>query len=82
MTSIILSLKALYIALFNFNLTEMTTYTTITITQKGKTHPTFTFGRNRRMTEEEIHDIVVSDGLIGLDPNNVDVHVFFETKES
>lgn len=68
--------------MFNFNLTEMTTYTTITITQKGKTHPTFTFSRNRRMTEEEIHDIVVSDGLIGLDPDKCEVNVFFDTKES
>lgn len=60
----------------------MVTTTTITITQKGKRHPSYTFSTNRRLDEEQVHDIVVNDGLIGLDPAKCDVQVFFQTKES
>lgn len=60
----------------------MVTTTTITITQKGKRHPSYTFSTNRRLNEEQVHDIVVNDGLIGLDPAKCDVQVFFQTKES
>lgn len=60
----------------------MVTTTTITITQKGKRHPSYTFSTNRRLNEEQVHDIVVNDGLIGLDPAKCDVQVFFNTKES
>lgn len=60
----------------------MVTTTTITITQKGKHHPSYTFSTNRRLDEEQVHDIVVNDGLIGLDPAKCDVQVFFQTKES
>lgn len=60
----------------------MVTTTTITITQKGKRQPSYTFSTNRRLNEDQVHDIVQNDGLIGLDPAKVDVHVFFETKES
>jgi hypothetical protein len=58
----------------------MVTTTTITITQNG----TFAYQHesNRRLTEDEVHDIVVNDGLIGLDPAKCDVQVFFQTKES
>lgn len=60
----------------------MVTTTTITITQKGKRHPSYTFSTTRRLSEEQVHDIVVNDGLIGLDPAKCDVQVFFQTKES
>lgn len=60
----------------------MVTTTTITITQKGKRHPSYTFSTNRRLNEEQVHDIVVNDGLIGLDPAKCDVQVFSQTKES
>lgn len=58
----------------------MVTTTTITITQNG----TFAYRHesNRRLTEDEVHDIVVNDGLIGLDPTKCEVNVFFQTKES
>ena len=59
----------------------MTTYTTITVTIKGQTKPTFKHQQNRRMTETQVHK-VVKEGLIGLDPKNVDVNVFFETKDN
>ncbi len=60
----------------------MVTTTTITITQKGKRQPSYTFSTNRRLNEEQVHDIVQNDGLIGLDPAKVEVNVFFETKAS
>lgn len=60
----------------------MVTTTTITITQKGKRQPSYTFKANRRLNEEEVHDIVQKDGLIGLDPTKCEVNVFFNTKES
>ena len=58
----------------------MVTTTTITITQNG----TFAYRHesNRRLTEDEVHDIVVNDGLIGPDPTKCEVNVFFQTKES
>lgn len=58
------------------------TTTTITITQNGKRHPSYTFSTTRRLSEEQVHDIVQNDGLIGLDPDKCDVQVFFETKAS
>lgn len=60
----------------------MVTTTTITITQKGKRQPSYKFSTNRRLNEEQVHDIVVNDGLIGLDPAKCEVNVFFDTKES
>lgn len=60
----------------------MVTTTTITIMQKGKRHPSYTFSTNRRLNEDQVHDIVVNDGLIGLDPAKCEVNVFFQTKES
>ena len=58
----------------------MVTYTTITITQNGKR--SYLHQSNRRLNEDEIHDIVENDGLIGLDPSKCEVNVFFQTKES
>lgn len=60
----------------------MVTTTTITITQKGKRHPSYTFSTNRRLNEEQVHDIVVNDGLIGLDPAKCDIHIFYQTKDN
>lgn len=60
----------------------MVTTTTITITQKGKRHPSYTFSTNRRLDEEQVHDIVVNDGLIGLDPAKCDIHIFYQTKDN
>lgn len=60
----------------------MVTTTTITITQKGKRQPSYTFSTTRRLSEEQVHDIVVNDGLIGLDPTKCEVNVFFNTSES
>lgn len=59
----------------------MVTTTTITITQKGKRHPSYTFSTNRRLNEEQVHDIVQKDGLIGLDPAKCNVNVFFNTTD-
>lgn len=60
----------------------MVTTTTITITQKGKRHPSYKYYTDRRLNEDQVHDIVQNDGLIGLDPDKCDVQVFFETKAS
>lgn len=58
----------------------MVTYTTITITQNGKF--SYRHQSNRRLTEEEVHDIVENDGMIGLDPSKCEVNVFFDYKEN
>lgn len=52
--------------------------TTITITQKGKRNPSYTYSINRRLDEEQVHDIVKNDGMIGLDPKKCKVDVFFK----
>lgn len=49
--------------------------TTITITLKGKPH--FKQSINRRMTEEEVH-AVVTEGLIGVDPEQAEINIFHE----
>lgn len=58
----------------------MVTTTTITILHNGKF--SYRYEANRRLTEDEVHDIVVNDGFIGLDPTKCEVNVFFNTKES
>jgi len=60
----------------------MVTTTTITITQKGKRQPSYTFSTTRRLSEDQVHDIVVNDGLIGLDPATCEVNVFYQTKDN
>ena len=49
--------------------------TTITITLNGKPH--FKQSINRRMTEEEIHE-VVQDGLIGINPEQAEINIYHE----
>lgn len=60
----------------------MVTTTTITVTVKGQKHPGYTFKTDRRLNEDEVHEIVQNDALIGYDPAKVEVNVFFETKAS
>lgn len=60
----------------------MVTTTTITVTVKGNRHPGYIRTVYRRLTEDEVHEIVQNDALIGYDPAKVDVHIFFETKAS
>lgn len=52
--------------------------TTITITQRGKKRPSYTYAEERRITEEEVHKIVTEDGMIGLDPEKCDVQIFYD----
>jgi hypothetical protein len=47
--------------------------TTITITLAGK--PCFKHTINRRMTEEEIHEVVL-EGLIGIDEAKAEVNIY------
>ena len=49
--------------------------TTITITLAGK--PCFQNTINRRMTEEEIHEVVL-EGLIGIDEEQAEINIFHE----
>lgn len=49
--------------------------TTISITLEGKDTPFFTAGSSRRLTEDEIHEIVTNEGLIGLDPTKCKVEI-------
>lgn len=49
--------------------------TTITITLAGK--PCFKHSTNRRMTEEEIHEVVL-EGLIGIDEAKAEINIFHE----
>lgn len=49
--------------------------TTITITLNGKPH--FKASVNRRMTEEEVH-AVVTEGLIGINPELADINIYHE----
>lgn len=60
----------------------MVTTTTIAVTVKGQQRPGYTFKTDRRLNEDEVHDIVQNDALIGYDPEKVDIHIFFETKSS
>lgn len=49
--------------------------TTITITLAGK--PCFQHTINRRMTEDEIHE-VVQEGLIGIDKEQAEINIFHQ----
>ena len=61
----------------------MVTTTTITIRHKGEKKPFYSTSMNRRLSKEEIHAIVVSDSSTWLyDLDDIEVNVFFETKES
>lgn len=61
----------------------MVTYTTITISHKGEQKPFYSTGTNRRLSEDEIHEIVVRDSSTWLyDLDDIEVNVFFNTKES
>lgn len=50
--------------------------TTISITLEGKDTPFFTAGSSRRLTEEEIHEIVMNEGVVGLDPDKCKVEIY------
>lgn len=53
------------------------TITTIDVTIGGK--PCFRHIQNRRLNEDEVHAIV-TEGMIGINPEQAEVNVFFETK--